>query len=98
MTEDTKPSSGKPRQTRTGLTSTMRDTDLLPLVTQAARQGVAWAFLTRWLDEIPMLRKVNPQVDVFSVSADQVEIGLFAGDDGRGAAADQRRTAAGRAD
>jgi ABC-type sugar transport system substrate-binding protein len=57
------------------LVSPVRDTDLLPLVTQAARQGVAWAFLTRWLDEIPTLRKLNPLVDVFSVSADQVEIG-----------------------
>jgi ABC-type sugar transport system substrate-binding protein len=57
------------------LVSPVRDTELLPLVTQAARQGVAWAFLTRWLDEIPVLRKVNPKVDVFSVSADQLEIG-----------------------
>jgi ABC-type sugar transport system substrate-binding protein len=57
------------------LVSPVRDTELLPLVTQAARQGVSWAFLTRWLDEIPVLRKTNPKVDVFSVSADQVEIG-----------------------
>ncbi|HKO91912.1 MAG TPA: sugar ABC transporter substrate-binding protein [Polyangiaceae bacterium] len=57
------------------LVSPVRDTELLPLVTQAARQGVSWAFLTRWLDEIPVLRKVNPKVDVYSVSADQTEIG-----------------------
>jgi ABC-type sugar transport system substrate-binding protein len=57
------------------LVSPVRDTELLPLVTLAARQGISWAFLTRWLDEIPVLRQTHPKVDVFSVSADQVEIG-----------------------
>jgi len=57
------------------IVSPVRDTSLVPLVSQAARQGVAWAFLTRWLDDIPVLRKMNPKADIFSVSADQVEIG-----------------------
>ncbi len=61
------------------LVSPVREHLLLGLLRAAARAGVSWGFLTRWLDEIHVLRREYPDVDIFSVSADQREIGCIQG-------------------
>jgi ABC-type sugar transport system substrate-binding protein len=61
------------------LVSPVREQLLLPELRTAASAGISWAFLTRWLDEIHALRREYPQVDIFSVSADQREIGRLQG-------------------
>jgi ABC-type sugar transport system substrate-binding protein len=61
------------------LVSPVREQLLLTLLHSAARAGIHWAFLTRWLDEIPALRREFPDVDIYSVSADQKEIGRLQG-------------------
>jgi len=61
------------------LVSPVREQLLLTLLRSAARAGIHWAFLTRWLDEIPALRREFPEVDIYSVSADQREIGRLQG-------------------
>lgn len=61
------------------LVSPVREQLLLTLLRAAARAGIHWAFLTRWLDEIPALRREFPDVDIYSVSADQKEIGRLQG-------------------
>jgi ABC-type sugar transport system substrate-binding protein len=61
------------------LVSPVREQLLLTLLRSAARAGIHWAFLTRWLDDIPALRREFPEVDIYSVSADQKEIGRLQG-------------------
>jgi ABC-type sugar transport system substrate-binding protein len=61
------------------LVSPVREQLLLTLLRSAARAGIHWAFLTRWLDDIPALRREFPDVDIYSVSADQLEIGRLQG-------------------
>ena len=61
------------------LVSPVREQLLLTLLRSAARAGIHWAFLTRWLDDIPALRREFPGVDIYSVSADQKEIGRLQG-------------------
>jgi ABC-type sugar transport system substrate-binding protein len=61
------------------LVSPVREQLLLPLLRSAARAGVNWGFLTRWLDDITELRREYPEVDVFTASADQREIGRMQG-------------------
>ncbi len=52
---------------------------LLPAVRTAARAGIHWGFLTCWLDAITELRRDYPDVDIFSVLANQSEIGRLQG-------------------
>jgi ABC-type sugar transport system substrate-binding protein len=61
------------------LVSPVREQLLLPELRAAMRAGISWGFLTRWLDEIPELRRKYPDLDVFSVSANQIEIGRLQG-------------------
>jgi ABC-type sugar transport system substrate-binding protein len=61
------------------LVSPVREQLLLTLLRSAARAAIHWAFLTRWLDEIPALRREFAEVDIYSVSADQREIGRLQG-------------------
>jgi ABC-type sugar transport system substrate-binding protein len=61
------------------LVSPVREQMLLPAVRAAARAGIHWGFLTRWLDAITELRREHPHVDIFSVSANQLEIGRLQG-------------------
>jgi ABC-type sugar transport system substrate-binding protein len=61
------------------LVSPVREQLLLPVLRAAMRAGIHWGFLTRWLDDIPELRREYPDLDVFSVSADQLEIGRLQG-------------------
>lgn len=61
------------------LVSPVREHLLLGLIGAAARAGVSWGFLNRWLEEITQLRREYPNVDIFSVSADQREIGRIQG-------------------
>ncbi|MEY2934124.1 MAG: hypothetical protein RL033_4873 [Pseudomonadota bacterium] len=61
------------------LVSPVREQLLLPLLRAAAHAGISWGLLTRWLDEIPEIRRAYPDVDVFSASANQREIGRLQG-------------------
>jgi ABC-type sugar transport system substrate-binding protein len=61
------------------LVSPVREQLLLPAVRAAARAGIHWCFLTRWLDAISELRREYPDVDIFSASANQLEIGRLQG-------------------
>jgi ABC-type sugar transport system substrate-binding protein len=61
------------------LVSPVREQLLSTVLRAAARAGINWGFLTRWLDDIPELRREYPDLDVFSVSANQVEIGRLQG-------------------
>jgi ABC-type sugar transport system substrate-binding protein len=61
------------------LVSPVREQLLLPMLRLAARAGISWGFLTRWIDDIPTLRHEYPDVDVFTASADQREIGRLQG-------------------
>lgn len=61
------------------LVSPVREQLLVTLLRSAARAGISWAFLTRWIEDIPALRREYPDVDVYSVSADQREIGRLQG-------------------
>ncbi len=68
-----------PTRPRLILVSPVREQLLLPVLHLAARAGISWGFLTRWLDDIPDLRREYPNVDVFTASADQREIGRLQG-------------------
>lgn len=59
--------------------SPVSEVTLLPLVHEAARRGVGWGFLTRWHDAITDIRAQYPNVPIFSVSADQEQVGAVQG-------------------
>jgi ABC-type sugar transport system substrate-binding protein len=61
------------------LVSPVREQLLVTLLRSAARAGIHWGFLTRWLDDIPALRREFSELDIYSVSADQKEIGRLQG-------------------
>ena len=52
---------------------------LMPLAHNAARSGIAWVLLSRWSDAIPDFRRQYPQVPIFAVLPDQLEIGRIQG-------------------
>jgi ribose transport system substrate-binding protein len=52
---------------------------LMPLIHDAARLGIAWAFLSRWNDGIHDLRRQYPKVPIFAVVPDHLEIGHIQG-------------------
>lgn len=52
---------------------------LMPLIHDAGKLGIAWAFLTRWNEAIHDLRRHYPKVPIFSVMPDHLEIGRIQG-------------------
>ncbi len=52
---------------------------LMPLAHNAARLGIAWVLLSRWSDAIHDFRRQYPQVPIFAVLPDQLEIGRIQG-------------------
>lgn len=61
------------------LVSPVSEVALMPMVHVAARSGVGWVFLNRWNDAISELRLQYPTVPIFSVSADQDQVGTLHG-------------------
>jgi ribose transport system substrate-binding protein len=61
------------------LISPVSDVTLLSMLHVAAQAGVAWVFLNRWNDAIRELRQHYPKVAIFSVSADQEQVGTLQG-------------------
>ena len=61
------------------LVSPVSEAALLSLIHSAAQAGVAWVFLNRRHASIDDLRQQYPKVPVFSVSADQIQIGAVQG-------------------
>lgn len=59
--------------------SPVSEVALLPLIHDAARRGIAWAFLTRWNDALHGLRLQYPQIPIFAVMPDHLEIGRIQG-------------------
>lgn len=58
------------------LVSPVSEVALTPFVQMAARAGIAWVFLNRWTDAMNDLRDQHRGVPLFSVSADQDEVGV----------------------
>jgi ABC-type sugar transport system substrate-binding protein len=52
---------------------------LMPLAHNAARLGIAWVLLSRWSDAIHDFRRQYPQVPIFAVLPDHLEIGRIQG-------------------
>src|ERR1039457_4228652 len=61
------------------LVSPVRESSLIGVLSEAVAKGIPWVFLCRWCEVINSLRREHPQVPVFSVSADQSEIGRTQG-------------------
>lgn len=61
------------------LVSPVSEVALMPMVHVAARSGIAWVFLNRWNDAVNALRDQYPSVPIFSVSADQDQVGTLHG-------------------
>jgi ABC-type sugar transport system substrate-binding protein len=59
--------------------SPVRENMLLVTAYEAARSGVGWVVLNRSSDYLPELRKAFPDVPLFCVNADQVEVGRIQG-------------------
>jgi ribose transport system substrate-binding protein len=57
----------------------VREAALLPAAVAAARQGVGWVLLGRWSGYMADLREEFPRLPIFSVAADQREIGRIQG-------------------
>jgi ABC-type sugar transport system substrate-binding protein len=61
------------------LVSPVSEVALMPMVHVAARARIAWVFLNRWNDAINDLRGEYPGVPIFTVSADQDQVGTVHG-------------------
>jgi ribose transport system substrate-binding protein len=59
--------------------SPVRETTLLITAYEAARGGVGWVVLNRSSDYLPELRRAFPEVPLFGVNFDQVEVGRIQG-------------------
>ena len=57
----------------------VRDAALLPTAYAAAQLGIGWVLLGRWTVYMARLREEFPRLPVFSVAADQQEIGRIQG-------------------
>ena len=61
------------------LVSPVRESSLVGVLGDAVGKGIPWIFLNRWCEVIDSVRREHPHVPVFSVSADQSEIGRTQG-------------------
>ena len=61
------------------LVSPVRESSLIGVLSDAVAKGIPWIFLNSWCEAISSVRREHPQVPVFSVSADQSEIGRTQG-------------------
>ncbi len=61
------------------LVSPVRESSLIGVLSEAVSKGIPWIFLCRWCEAVTSARREHPQVPVFSVSADQSEIGRTQG-------------------
>jgi ribose transport system substrate-binding protein len=61
------------------LVSPVRETTLLMAAYEAARAGVGWVVLNRSSEYLPELRRAFPEVPLFCVNCDQIEVGRIQG-------------------
>jgi ABC-type sugar transport system substrate-binding protein len=61
------------------LVSPVRESSLIGVLSESASKGIPCIVLCRWCEVITSIRRQYPQVPVFSVSADQSEIGRTQG-------------------
>jgi RNA polymerase sigma-70 factor (ECF subfamily) len=61
------------------LVSPVREADLPDLASEAGHRQVGWVLLNRWSESLPELRRRYPMLPIFSVTADQYEIGHVQG-------------------
>jgi ribose transport system substrate-binding protein len=61
------------------IVSPVREIALLAVANAAARLGIGWVMLCRWCQYLDELREEFPKVPIFSVLADQVELGRIQG-------------------
>lgn len=61
------------------LVNAVRENMLLGVAKEAVSKGIAWVYLCRWTDSIHDLRRAHPRVPVFSVSANQHNVGQTQG-------------------
>jgi serine/threonine protein kinase/ABC-type sugar transport system substrate-binding protein len=57
------------------MVSPVRESPLVSIAHEAARLGIGWVSLVRWWDYVNQLRAEFPDLPIFSVGADQTEIG-----------------------
>jgi ribose transport system substrate-binding protein len=61
------------------LVNPVRESMLLGIAKDAVSKGIAWAYLCRWTDTINDLRRAYPRAPVFSISANQHNVGQIQG-------------------
>jgi ABC-type sugar transport system substrate-binding protein len=61
------------------LVTPVREVALLAAAHEAANLGIGWVSLNRWSDYLLELRREFPAIPVFSVTADQTEVGRIQG-------------------
>jgi ABC-type sugar transport system substrate-binding protein len=61
------------------LVTPVREVGLRAVVHEAANQGIGWVSLNRWSDYLLELRREFARLPVFSVTADQTEVGRIQG-------------------
>jgi ABC-type sugar transport system substrate-binding protein len=61
------------------LVTPVREVGLRAVAHEATSQGIGWVSLNRWSDYLLELRRDFPRVPVFSVTADQTEVGRIQG-------------------
>jgi ABC-type sugar transport system substrate-binding protein len=61
------------------LVTPVREVGLLAVAHEAANLGIGWVSLNRWSDYLLELRREFPAMPVFSVTADQTEVGRIQG-------------------
>jgi len=69
----------KPSRPDVLLVSPVREADLPDLAAEAGHRRVGWVLLNRWSESLPELRRRYPMLPIFSVTADQYEIGHVQG-------------------
>jgi ABC-type sugar transport system substrate-binding protein len=61
------------------LVSPVRESNLIGVMVEAAKQRIPWIYLCRWSDTIHVLRRDYKDYAVFSVAADHTQIGRLQG-------------------
>ena len=61
------------------LVNAVNENTLMGVAKEAVAKGIAWVYLCRWSDTIEDLRRAHPRVPVFSISANQHNVGQIQG-------------------